>query len=398
MKAYRYIVLGNGNAGYTAAKTIREIDPAGSILLVGEESSLPYSRPMLTKVPLRNYDLSSTILSPASWYQEQGIDLLLNTRVTGLDVEKKQVTCGQEIYSYEKCVYALGASNFIPPIPGVDKKEVASIRTYEDIYRLKRLAVDGEKAVVIGGGVIGLEAASELTRYGLEVVLLEALPMLMPRLLDEETARTLQHSIDSFQIHTDVKVEEITGETKVEGVRLADGRFFPADLVIISTGVKANVDLAKEAGLEVNRCIPVNLKMETSAPDVWACGDCVECSGINCALWTQATQQGITAGTNAAGGQVQVGIIDSSMVLNTETISVFALGDTGKDPDLTYRTETLDNMEPKLFGVNQAYLKSFEKRFYVDDELVGATIVGNLARMQMLKDILLKDETEGDLQ
>ncbi|NCB41717.1 MAG: NAD(P)/FAD-dependent oxidoreductase [Clostridia bacterium] len=393
-KEYNYIVLGNGNAGFTAAKTIRESDKTGSILMVSEEASLTYSRPMLTKTPLRTYDLKKTLLYPNAWYEDKEIDVLLETKVDHLDVEQKQVHCGEKIYSYDKCVYALGAYNFIPPIKGSDKNEVTSIRTYKDIYNLKRLSVDANHAVVIGGGVIGLEAASELTKYGIKVVVLEALPVLMPRLLDDETANTLQESIHSFEIYTNVSIEEIVGEGKVKEVRLADGRTFPADLVIVSAGVRANMEIAKDAGIECNRAILINERAETSAKDVFACGDCCEYNGANYALWSQATEQGIAAGANAAGGDIHMGMIDSSMTLNTEEISIFAVGDTGKNSDLKYETKIFDNMQPVHYGVNPTYLKSFEKQFFVDGKLVGATIIGNLGHSQALKEEILNIKKE----
>jgi len=387
--AYKYVILGNGNAGFTAAKSIREQDKIGSILMISNEDSLTYSRPLLTKTPLRSYDITKTILYPKAWYDDQNIDVMLSTLIEKLDTDLKCVLCKDREITYGKCIYALGAFNFIPPIKGSEKNEVTSIRTYKDIYNLKRLCVDAKSAVIIGGGVIGLEAAFELVRYGIKTVVLEALPMLMPRLLDEGTANMLQTSIKSFDIYTDVNVEEIYGEEKVEAVRLADGRSFPADLVIISTGVRANTKVAVDAGIECDRAVIINEKAETSIKDVYACGDCCQYNGANYALWSQATQQGKAAGINASGGNETMGIIDSSMVLNTEEIAIFAAGDTGKNKDLVYKTETTDNMAPSLYGVNPTFLKSFEKRFYVNDKLVGATIVGNLAKMQEYKEEIL---------
>lgn len=388
-KAYAYVILGNGNAGFIAAKSIRELDKTGTILMISQEKALTYSRPLLTKTPLRSYSLQNTILYPMAWYEDQQIDVMLDTVVRKLDVESKSVNVDDTEITYDKCIYALGGYNFIPPIKGSDKAEVTSIRTYEDIYNLKRLCLDAKNAVIIGGGVIGLEAAFELARYGIKVVVLEVLPMLMPRLLDEETARTLQTSIKTFEIHTGVNVEEIAGNDKVEAVKLADGRVFPADLVVVSTGVRANTQIAAEAGIQCDRAVIINEKAETSATDVYACGDCCQYNGANYALWSQATEQGRAAGANAAGGNVDLGVIDSSMVLNSQEISIFAAGDTGKNPNLTYTTEVTDHLAPNLYGVNSSFLKSFEKRFYVDHKLVGATIVGNLAGMQALKEEIL---------
>lgn len=397
-KAYSYVIMGNGNAGFIAAKSIRERDKSGTILMISQEKVLTYSRPLLTKTPLRSYDLKNTILYPMAWYEDQKIDVLLNTVITKMDVQSKSVFVEDMEIAYDKCIYALGGYNFIPPIKGSDKAEVTSIRTYEDIYNLKRLCLDAKNAVIIGGGVIGLEAAFEMARYGIKVVVLEVLPMLMPRLLDDETANTLQTSIKSFEIHTVVNVDEIAGTDKVEAVKLADGRVFPADLVVISTGVRANTKIAAEAGIQCDRAVIINEKAETSAKDVYACGDCCQYNGANYALWSQATEQGKAAGANAAGGNVDLGVIDSSMVLNSDEIAVFAAGDTGKNPELSYKTEVSDHLAPALYGVNSSFLKSFEKRFYVEDKLVGATIVGNLAGMQALKEEILGIKKKEELK
>ena len=386
---YKYIILGNGNAALHAAEGIREMDKENRILMISDEDVPAYSRPMLTKTPLRSYSLERTIIHDAEWYEAMGIDLMLDTKVTGIDNSSRIVETSKGGYFYTKCIYALGAGNFVPPIKGADMPEVRTIRTYKDIYDIKRFCVEGQKAVIIGGGVIGLEAGFELARYGIDVTVLEVLPMLMPRLLDEESARTLEKSIDSFKIYTGVSVEEIGGNGKVEYVKLADGRKFEANFVVVSAGVRANTALAQAAGIKCGRAVMINEKCETWSKDIYACGDCAEFENVNYALWSQAKAQGKVAGINAAGGKAIVEAFDNSMIINSPEISMFACGDVGKNPELTYTTEIDDNSQPAIFGVNEKYLKSYEKRLYVDGKLVGAVIVGNLARMQELKEKII---------
>lgn len=388
-KIYKYIIIGAGIAAVSAAEGIREIDREGSILMIGEEPIPAYSRPMLTKTPLRSYELGRTIVHGSEWYEEQKIELRLGVKAVSIDNSSRIVRLSTgESFFYTKLIYAAGAYGFVPPIKGADLPEVVVVRRYDDIMKVKRLSVDTGKAVIIGGGVIGLEAGFELSRYGLDVTVLEALPMLMPRFLDEDCARKLEESIKSFPVHTGVTIEEIGGSGHVEYVKLQDGRVFPCDFVIMSTGVRADIALAQAAGIKCSRSVIINEKCETSAKDIYACGDCAE-YGINWQLWSQALEQGRVAGINAAGGSAKIQPTDSSMIINSPEISMFSCGDVGKDPGKTYLTEIDDNMQPDLYAVNKKFIRSYEKRFYSGDRLVGAIIIGNLARMQELKEQIL---------
>ncbi|MBQ2094987.1 MAG: FAD-dependent oxidoreductase, partial [Firmicutes bacterium] len=220
-KFYKYIIIGAGIAAVSAAQGIREVDPDGAILMIGDESIPAYSRPMLTKTPLRSYELGRTIVYGPEWYEENKIDLMLGKKVRAIDNSSRLVTVtGGDSYFYTRLIYAAGANGFVPPIPGADLPEVVVVRRYEDLMKVKRLSVDTGKAVIIGGGVIGLEAGFELSRYGLDVTVLEALPMLMPRFLDEDCARKLEDAIHSFPVYTDVTIDEIAGNGHVSSVRL----------------------------------------------------------------------------------------------------------------------------------------------------------------------------------
>ena len=388
-KIYRYIIVGAGIAAVSAAQGIREIDTEGKILMIGDETVPAYSRPMLTKTPLRSYELSRTIVYDAHWYEEQRIDLMLGTKVLSIDNSSRLVTTSSgESFFYSRLIYAAGANGFVPPIPGADLPEVVVIRRYEDLMKVKRLSVNTGKAVIIGGGVIGLEAGFELSRYGLDVTVLEALPMLMPRFLDEDCARKLEDAIHSFPVFTGVTIDEIAGNGHVSSVRLKDSREFPCDFVIMSTGVRADIALAQSAGIKCTRSVVINERCETSAKDIYACGDCAE-YGINWQLWSQALEQGRVAGVNAAGGSAAIQPTDSSMIINSPEISMFSCGDVGKDPNKVYTTEVDDNSQPDLFAVNKKYIRSYEKRFYCDGKLTGAIIIGNLANMQGLKEQIL---------
>lgn len=380
-----YIILGNGMAGISAAKAIRACDKDCRIVMISEEDVPTYSRPMLTKTSLRSYDLKRTFLYPADWYAENGIELVLATKVEKLDAVNRKVMTTRGAYDYDKCIYALGASNFIPPIPGADLPPVANVRTYKDIGKIKQLSLGATSAAVIGGGVIGLEVALELVRLGIRVTVIEALPYLMPRLIDEETAMYLEKLLSPIRIITGASVSGIAAGEKAADVSLADGTVIPADLVVISAGVRANMAIAKEAGIGCERAVVVNEYMETSMPGVYAGGDCAQYKGMNYALWSQARVQGEVAGANACGKKRRCGMIDSSLILNSPEFALFAAGDPGKNPALHYTVEVEEKSGDGTFAVNPGFVKGIEKRWYSDGKLTGAVRIGSLAGIDALR-------------
>lgn len=377
----RYLVLGAGAAGVHAAIAIRERDKQGRLIMLSGEDALPYRRPMLSKSPLQTLRGRRMELYGADWYREQGIELHLGCRVSALDTAAHTVQTDLGVIRYEKCIYALGGYNFIPPFKGADTPGVVTVRTQEDLRALKRYAAGTDKAVVIGGGVIGLEMAVELRRYGLDVTVLEAMPRLMPRQLDEGTSQRLLDLLGELHVCTGVTIAEIEGGEHVTGVRLEDGRVFPCGVVMVSCGQKANIAVAQGAGIPCGRSVIINDKAETGAPDVWACGDCAELDGVNVALWAQAVEEGLTAGTNAAGGDMRVGQYDRSLILNSHLINLFALGDlSGEGCECVERQRSFPG-----FSINEKPPAALEKRFYRDGRLVGGCILGNLSGMESMK-------------
>lgn len=378
---YDILILGGGTAALHAAEAARRQAPSASIAMVCAEALPPYSRPMLTKLPLLHYRPENTLLRPEGWYREQRIDLLLSTAAEALDASRKLVTTGAGTIGYGKCILALGAENGIPPIPGTDLPGVFTLRTAADLSALRRKAVGVREAVVIGGGVIGLEAAYRLTQAGLTVTVLEAAPWLMPRVLDEGSANYLKNRIRPFAVHTGVKVQKICGNGRVSAVEVKGMEAIPAQLVLLSCGIRPNTALARAAGAETGRGIAVNERMETSLPDVYACGDCAEFRGTNTGLWAQAVEEGAVAGTNAAGGDAVYSGSDASLAMDCPDFSLFAAGDLGKDPEKNYTQRTDILRRSPLLEINRRQTECFCHEYYCGDKLVGTFLLGDLTAM-----------------
>lgn len=298
----RYFILGGGVAALSAAKAIRENDPSGLIVMLTEENALPYSRIMLTKKLLADVSAADLALHRAAWYDAPGRDIipLMGRKVAAIDTEKKTVTLEDGlVFPYDKLIYALGARCFIPSFEGNARPSVVAIRNVEDASRVRELAKAAKSAVVIGGGVLGLEAAWALHQAGIAVSVVEFAPRLMPRQLDEKESARVAEAIEASgaKLYLSASAASYDGSA----LTLADGCVLPADMVIVSAGVRANAEIAAAAGIRVERKIVVDERMQTSAPDVYAAGDCAEYE-VSYALWAEASEMGTVAGTNAAGG------------------------------------------------------------------------------------------------
>lgn len=376
-----YVILGNGAAGHYAAEAIRKRDRTGTITMISNEPYRTYNRPMLTKSIMAGLNEEQIAVEDASWYEENHIYQILGHEVVKIDPEAKEVHLDDgSKYHYTKLIYALGSECFIPPIKGADKDGVIAIRRLSDTKKVAEKLKETKHAVVIGGGVLGLEAAWELKKSRCEVTVLELAPVLMGRQLDKTAGEMLKKISEGqgIQIHTGVQIEAIEGGEKAEGVRLADGTVIPAELVIVSCGVRANTVLAKEAGIETDRAVIVNEKMETNIPDIYACGDCAQYEGINYAIWPQAVEEGKTAGAQAAGDDNTYSTVPAALSFHGMNTALFAAGDNGQNPDLIYKT-----VEYKDEGKKQ-----YQKYYFLNNRLCGVILIGDTSRMAEMTEAL----------
>ncbi|MCL2616485.1 MAG: FAD-dependent oxidoreductase [Defluviitaleaceae bacterium] len=392
-----FVIIGGGIAGLSAAESIRKQSADARIVIIGKEPAPPYNRTMLTKMPLDVTASKAESVKEDAWFTQNNVELLSGKAAISLDTNAKAVTLddGSSI-NYGKCVLATGAESMALPITGINKAGVVGLRTAQDIYAIRQILIGSKRAVVIGGGLIGIEIAWELKKAGAYVTVLEGADYLMKRVIDEETAVILQDMMEQRGIHvvTGAKIKAVEGDGSVEAVSLEDGSRYEAGLVIVAAGISPNKQIAQEAALTVGRSIVVDSFMRTSAEDVYACGDCAEYQGMNVGTWIQAENQGRIAGTNATGGSMQYSPESPSLFVNALGTSLFCIGDMGKAEGVTYETRTIkgnSESESNLINPKPGGF-TYEKYYYTGGKTVGAALIGNLSKIKAVKELVKNKE------
>lgn len=370
----RYVIVGNGVAGTTAAEHIRKNDEEGRIILLTEEDLPFYSRIRLIDYLAGDVDEAELVIRAPEWYAQQRIELRTGTRVTGADPDRRVVTFdrGGEI-PYDLLLLASGSHSFIPPIIGSDKLGSFALRNIADARQIVSRCQAGGEAVVIGGGLLGLEAGNSLRRRGMQVTVVEFLPRLLPRQLDPTGAEKLREIMEGmgFSFHLNISVHEIQGGTTVERVVLDDCEVLTADLVLIAAGVRPNLDLAGHLGVARNKGILVDDLLRTSRPEVFAAGDVTEFEGNVYGIWPAAAEQGRIAGTNMAGGSQRYRGTVAANKLKVAGIDLAAVGEI--DAEGRYRSEVEEGE-----GV-------YRKRvFDQENRLIGAVLLGDISDLSGL--------------
>jgi NADH oxidase (H2O2-forming) len=303
----RFVILGNGIAGISAAYTIRKLNRESNVSIVSEEPHPAYSACLLSDYISGELKRDRVFIKKPSEYLQQDIHLISLQKAISLDTAGREVILGDGSIPYDKLIIATGSKPIIPPIKGIDKKGVFTFKSLEDADRIYRWK--GQTAVVIGSGPIGVEASLSLKRKGYRVFLAELLGRILPQVFDDYPAAIIEDILEEngIEVSTHEKVVEIFGRENVNGV-VTDRRRIKCDTVIIATGMRPDVGLA-EGALELGKLggILVDDSMCTSVQGIYACGDCVEAKDlvtghpILSLLWHNARQQGEVVGYNASG-------------------------------------------------------------------------------------------------
>ena len=278
------VIVGNGMA---AARLVDELVKSSlgryAIAVIGEEPRLAYNRVLLSSVLAGETASHDIELKPASWWRERGVTLKYGSRATEIDVGRRELKIeNDESIEFSKLVLATGSTPLRLNVPGADLPGVNTFRDTRDVDLLLTLAAQKKRVVVVGGGLLGLEAAYGLAKAGAPVTLVHLMDRLMERQLDAPAAHLLKSLVErkGIRILLNASTARILGENKVEGVELADGRRIDADAVIFAAGIRPNVALANEAGIKVNRGIVVDDVLQTNADGIFALGECAEHRGI----------------------------------------------------------------------------------------------------------------------
>jgi nitrite reductase (NADH) large subunit len=298
----RLVVIGNGMAG---ARTVEEILARGGrdlfrVTIIGDEPYGNYNRILLSGVLSGHEDAGDIVINPLGWYDENGVELLAGARVTRIDRHRRRVYTGDGVeVAYDTLVIATGSRPFVPPIEslgagGAYRRGVFVFRTIDDCHAIAAYAKGCRRAAVIGGGLLGLEAARGLLTHGVEVHVVEAGPHLMGLQLDAEAGRILERTLRAMGIgvRCGSAPTAVTGEDRVTGLRFPDGSELPCDMLVVAAGIRANAELAAESGLPVERAVLVDDQMRTDDPNVYAVGECAQhrgqVYGLVAPLWEQA--------------------------------------------------------------------------------------------------------------
>jgi nitrite reductase (NADH) large subunit len=363
------LVVGAGVAGISTVESLRRAAPDARITLLSAEAHLPYYRLNLTRYLAGEVAEDDLPIHPEGWYADQDVDLLLGAEVAGLRLDDHEVDLrdGRRL-AFDRLVLTAGAHPFVPPIAGAQRDGVTSLRTVEDARRILALPLETIRAVVIGGGLLGLEAAAALAHRGADVTLLEGHEWLMPRQLSRRAGERLREHVQTVgvTVRLQARADELLGDQRVAEIRLEDETTLPADLVVVATGVRPNSYLARRAGLDVHHGVVVDNRLAASHPDVLAAGDVAEHDGVLYGSWHAAQYQGNIAGMNAAGEGVVFGGIPRSNTLKVLGVDVTSIG----------RFEPEDGSYRVVEDETDAAYRRF---VFHDGRMVGAVLLGDAA-------------------
>lgn len=325
------IIVGKGMA---ATRLVDELSQRAlgrySIAVIGEESRLAYNRVLLSPLLAGEIAAPDIELKPAAWWKARGVSTLYGRAVETIDRSAKTVTLVDGLtLPYGKLVLATGSKPLKPPFPGGDLPGVATFRDTRDVEAMRAYAGRGARIVVIGGGLLGLEAAYGLSRAGGLVTLLHLVDRLMERQLDAEGAALLATAMAErgIAVRLNSATKGFVGTDKVEGIELHDGTIIPADLVVIAIGVRPNAELARDAGVAVNRGIVVDDRMASDDPNIFAIGECAEHRGSVYGLVEPAYEQARVLATNLAGKPAAYPGSLLSTNLKVSGVGVFSAGE-----------------------------------------------------------------------
>jgi len=379
LRRERLVVVGNGMAGLRfLEELVRRAPGRFDVTVVGAEPDPAYNRVLLSSLLAGDIGVGDVELKPHEWYAEHGVALVTGQPACALDAAQRTVTLGNgEVLGFDRLVLATGSDAIRLPLPGRDLAGVMTFRSLADIAGLEQAASEGLPAVVIGGGLLGIEAAYGLARRGVPVTLVHLMDRLLERQLDAEGARLLAAAIEAKGVRVLLGAETaaIRGGAAVETVELKDGRVLPCGLVVMAVGIRSNTALAPSGGLQVKRGIVVDDGMQTSASGIYAIGECAEHRGVCYGLVEPCYEQARVAAAAIAGEPVRYAGSVLATNLKVSGVSVFSAGD-------------FEGVGAEAIVVRDAGVGSYRKLVVREERLAGVVLVGDTAEALWYADLI----------
>jgi nitrite reductase (NADH) large subunit len=389
MEKKRLVMIGNGMAGVRTIEEILKLAPNKyKITIFGNEPHPNYNRIQLSYVLQGEKSLQDIIMNDWQWYNENNINLYTGEAVTKIDTHNKQVISEKgRVVDYDELIIATGSSSFILPVPGSHKQGVIGFRDILDCERMIETAKSFKKAVVIGGGLLGLEAAKGLLNLGMSVDVVHLMPHLMERQLDAEAGNMLKNQLEQEGMNflLEKQTAEILGQERVTGIRFNDGSEVAADLVVMAVGIRPNIQVAKESGIYVNRAIVVDDFMETSVPHIYAVGECAEHREVTYGLVAPLYEQGRVLAAHLTGTPTKPyeGSITGTQ-LKVSGVDLFSAG------------EITDDHSTKAIKVHNEFDGVYKKILVRENRIVGIVLYGDTKdSTKLYKMLTQKDDISG---
>lgn len=368
----RLVVIGNGMAGNACVEEILKLDPHRyEITIFGKERHPNYNRVLLSYVLTGEMTLKDITLNDLNWYKDRGITLYSGCKVTHINRGNRTVVSGDGRETpYDKLVFATGSMPVAPPIPGIDKEGVVTLRDIDDCDKIREASRESNKAVVIGGGLLGLEAANGLKSLGMDVTVIHLMDRLMERQLDKTASMLLKDAFEGHGIKVLLEKEtvEILGNGRVEGVGLKDGGIIDADIVILSIGIRPNIELARSSGIYCEKGIVVSDTLQTYDPSVYAAGECVQHRGKTFGLIAPVFEQARVLANHLAGDS-RLTFKDQpvSAKLKIPWIDIYSAGNVSSDNE----TESIEYIDRGA--------RLYKRLFIQDNRITGLILYGDTA-------------------
>jgi ferredoxin-nitrate reductase len=381
VRAPRLVIVGTGLAGLAVAEEALRRRPADRwrITMLGEEPGPAYNRVLVSKLLARTCGSGDLELKPAAWYRDHGIDLRAGWPAEAIDLDTTTVldSAGTR-HRFDALVLATGSRPFVPPIPGADLPHVHTFRTPKDVRALAAAAARSRSAVVLGGGLLGLEAAAGLRSRGMDVTVVELAPRLMPQQLDHGAAAMLERTLRGLGLR--FVLGRSVAAIGTDTITLDDRSSLPAELVVVAAGVRPETGLARAAGIDCGRGVLVDDELRTSAPGVWAVGECAEHRGTVYGLWAPLAEQARTAAAVIAGDPAAFHGATPATNLKVAGVNLFA----GGDP------EPAEGRDEVVFADTR---RGVYRRLVLDsDSLDVAVLVGDVTDARRLSELLRTGE------